>query len=134
MTMPLLNRTLATFLSPELGFFGFVVPTRRHTPFISGLSLRAGDVAFRAFCPVLHPLSTWLYVARNVVLLEKARVAAVGDACARGAMAVVRYVLDGAGNRRRAQSIEDAILCGRYVHVLHQCIGRNRRHPSSSRR
>ena len=58
MTVPLLNRTLATFLSPELGFFGFVVPTRKHTPFISGLLIKAGDTGLRAFCPTLHPLKT----------------------------------------------------------------------------
>ncbi len=60
MTVPLLNRTLATFLSPELGFFGFVVPTRRHTPFNAGLFFSAGDVALRAFCPVRQPRRTWL--------------------------------------------------------------------------
>ena len=60
MTVPLLNLTLATFLSPELGFFGFVVPTRKHTPFISGLLMSAGDTGLRAFWPTLHPRSTWL--------------------------------------------------------------------------
>jgi hypothetical protein len=54
---PLLNRTLAIFLSPELGFLGFVVPTFKHTPFISGLFLRAGDRSFRGgFTP--RPLRT----------------------------------------------------------------------------
>jgi hypothetical protein len=37
-TLPVLNRTLAIFLSPEFGFLGFVVPTFKHTPFSSGLS------------------------------------------------------------------------------------------------
>lgn len=46
-TFPLLNLTLAIFLSPEFGFFGFVVPTFRHTPFISGLFASAGDRSFR---------------------------------------------------------------------------------------
>ena len=41
MTLPVLNRTLAIFLSPELGFLGFVVPTFRHTPFSSGLFFNA---------------------------------------------------------------------------------------------
>jgi hypothetical protein len=36
-SLPLLNRILAVLRSPELGFFGFVMPTRMHTPFISGL-------------------------------------------------------------------------------------------------
>lgn len=56
-TLPLLNRTLAIFLSPELGFFGFVVPTFRHTPFISGLFANAGDRSFRAGL-VPRPLRT----------------------------------------------------------------------------
>ena len=60
MTLPLLNLTLATFLSPELGFFGFVVPTLKHTPFISGLLTSAGDVGLRAACSVLQPRRTWL--------------------------------------------------------------------------
>lgn len=49
MTVPLLSRTLATLRSPELGFLGFVVPTRRHTPFISGRFFIAGDFALLAF-------------------------------------------------------------------------------------
>jgi hypothetical protein len=60
MTFPLLNRTLATFLSPELGFLGFVTPTRKQTPFISGHFLVAscGEVGFRAFCPCRQPRRT----------------------------------------------------------------------------
>jgi len=60
MTIPLLSRTLAILRSPEFGFFGFVVPTRKHTPFSSGLLRNAGDTARRALCPTLHPRSTWL--------------------------------------------------------------------------
>ena len=62
-SMPLLNRTLAIFLSPELGFFGFVMPTRKHTPFIAGLCTSCGDTFLRAFWPTRHPLNTWLKVA-----------------------------------------------------------------------
>jgi hypothetical protein len=58
--VPLLNLTLATLRSPEFGFFGFTVVTRKHTPFSSGLFARAGDVARRAFWPTLHPRITWL--------------------------------------------------------------------------
>lgn len=58
MTLPLLNLTLATFLSPELGFFGLVVPTLRQTPFISGRLTRAGEVGLRAACSVLQPRRT----------------------------------------------------------------------------
>ena len=57
-TFPLLNLTLAIFLSPELGFLGFVVPTLMQTPFISGRLINAGDRLFRSFCMCLHPLAT----------------------------------------------------------------------------
>lgn len=46
MLFPLLNLILAIFLSPELGFFGFVTPTLTQTPFISGRSFSAGEVVF----------------------------------------------------------------------------------------
>lgn len=59
-TLPLLNRTLAVFLSPELGFFGFVIPVFRHTPFISGRLCSAGDRRLRAGCSTRHPRRTWL--------------------------------------------------------------------------
>ena len=62
MTLPVLNLTLAIFLSPELGFFGLVVPTFRHTPFSSGLSLNCGDRSFRAFCAILPCLKTCIKV------------------------------------------------------------------------
>jgi hypothetical protein len=48
-SMPLLNLHLAIFLSPELGFLGFVMPTRRHTPFIAGLCTSCGETFLRAF-------------------------------------------------------------------------------------
>lgn len=63
--MPLLNLTLAIFLSPELGFLGFVMPTRKQTPFIAGLCTNCGDTFLRAFCPFLQPPSTWLNVAHR---------------------------------------------------------------------
>jgi hypothetical protein len=62
MTFPVLSLTLAIFLSPELGFFGFVVPTFKHTPFSSGLSLNCGDRSFRAFCAILPCLRTCINV------------------------------------------------------------------------
>lgn len=49
-TFPVLNRTLAIFLSPELGFLGFVVPTFKHTPLSSGRFANWGDRSFRALC------------------------------------------------------------------------------------
>jgi len=61
-TFPLLNLTLAIFLSPELGFFGLVVPTFKHTPFNSGLPANCGDRSFRAFCAVRPFRSTWIRV------------------------------------------------------------------------
>lgn len=61
-TFPLLNLTLAIFLSPELGFFGFVVPTFKHTAFNSGLPASCGDRSFRAFCAVRPFRSTWIRV------------------------------------------------------------------------
>lgn len=58
MTLPELNLTLAIFLSPEFGFFGFVIPTFKHTPFISGRLRSAGDVVLRAFRSLRAPLRT----------------------------------------------------------------------------
>ena len=65
MLLPELNLTLANLRSAEFGFFGFMVPTRRHTPFISGRFLSAGDVPRRAFCGFRQPLRTWLRVVRR---------------------------------------------------------------------
>lgn len=72
MTFPVLNRTLAIFLSPELGFLGLVVPTFKQTPLSSGLLASCGDRSFRALCAILPCRSTWI----NVHLL--AREAGVG--------------------------------------------------------
>lgn len=63
MTFPELKRTLAVFRSPEFGFFGFVMPTFRQTPFISGRLCNCGDVSLRARCAFRQPRRTWLYVA-----------------------------------------------------------------------
>jgi hypothetical protein len=72
MTFPVLNRTLAIFLSPELGFLGFVVPTFKHTPFSSGLFFSCGDRSFRAPCDILP----WRRTCINVHLC--AREAGIG--------------------------------------------------------
>lgn len=95
MVLPLLKRTLATFLSPELGFLGFVTPTRIHTPFIAGQwdLASCGDVGFRARCPTLQPRMTWLYVADRVMLVEKKRVA-VRAAAAAAAVVVMAEVVE----------------------------------------
>jgi hypothetical protein len=42
-----------------------VIPTRTHTPFISGLSLSCGEVGLRALWATRQPRMTWLYVAEN---------------------------------------------------------------------
>jgi hypothetical protein len=73
-TLPLLRRTLAVFLSPELGFFGFVIPVLRHTPFISGRLESAGERRRRARCSLRQPRRTWLYVASALGVDEKLRV------------------------------------------------------------
>lgn len=84
-TLPLLNRTLAVLRSPELGFFGFVMPVLRHTPFICGRLTSAGERGLRARCSTRHPRRTWLKVACARGVLKKclfvsaaAAIAAVG--------------------------------------------------------
>jgi hypothetical protein len=42
----LVNLTLATFLSAELGFLGVLVITDTHTPALKGHPSRAGDLHF----------------------------------------------------------------------------------------
>jgi hypothetical protein len=97
--MPLLNRTLAVFLSPEFGFLGLVIPTRKHTPFIAGLLTSCGETFLRAFCPTRQPRRTWLKVASCDWVVVKVRLEPLravskveGVECGRN---------DGAGNRRR---------------------------------
>jgi hypothetical protein len=48
--LPVDSRRRAILRSPELGFLGFWIPTRRHTPFACGawVSARAGETAWRA--------------------------------------------------------------------------------------
>lgn len=73
-TFPLLNRTLAIFRAPELGFFGFVVPTFRHTPFISGRLASAGDRSLRGGLTPRPLRMTWIKVhLGRAVEAEKAR-------------------------------------------------------------
>lgn len=94
-TLPVLSLTLAIFLSPEFGFFGFVVPTFRHTPFISGRSASAGDVGLRARCATRQPRRTWLNVAGRGVVVVKARVGDVGRRIDRGVEGVGGAMLGG---------------------------------------
>ena len=80
MTRPLLRRTRAVLRSPEFGFFGRVMPTLRHTPFIWGafFSDSAGDTACRARCGFRHPRNTWFSVAaRGAEAWKQATAAAI---------------------------------------------------------
>ena len=67
MTRSELNLTLAILRSAELGFLGFMMPTRRHTPFMQGRfpSDSAGDTGLRARFSLRQPRSTWLKVAQR---------------------------------------------------------------------
>lgn len=111
MVLPLLKRTLATFLSPELGFLGFVTPTLIHTPFIAGQwdLANCGDVGFRARCPTLQPRMTWLYVADRVMLVEKKRVAERAAAAAVVVVMaeVVEVALMAAMGRKQARVVDE---------------------------
>jgi hypothetical protein len=76
-TFPVLNRTLAIFLSPELGFLGLVVPTFKHTPFSSGRFFSCGDRNLRAPCDILPWRNTCINVhlcARDAGVGRKGRV------------------------------------------------------------
>jgi hypothetical protein len=111
-TFPLLNRTLAIFLSPELGFLGFVVPTFKHTPFISGLFASAGDRSFRSPRCDLPLRSTWINVhlcARDAgagrtgsmdVAFWRA-VAPIAGRAERDGMVAARKTIEGRTRRRR---------------------------------
>src|SRR3990167_3767993 len=59
--MPLVKRTLVTFLKAELGFLGVCVFTCRHTPLFCGQPFKAGAFVF-FFFSVLPNLINWLMV------------------------------------------------------------------------
>lgn len=104
-TLPVLSLTLAIFRSPELGFFGFVVPTFRHTPFSSGLSFNCGDRSLRAFRAILPCRRTCI----NVHLC--ARDDGVGRAAKAGVLfwkaeAAIDGRIDRAGAKGTAERIE----------------------------
>jgi hypothetical protein len=44
--MPVVNLTLATLRKAELGFFGVIVRTCKHTPRLCGQAFKAGDLLF----------------------------------------------------------------------------------------
>ena len=73
MIRPLLSRIFAVFRCPELGFLGFVTPTLRQTPFISGRPTIAGLRERRFFCGLRQPLRTWLRVAEREGVVVKDR-------------------------------------------------------------
>jgi hypothetical protein len=66
-SMPLVNRTRATFLSAEFGFLGVVVYTRVHTPRFWGLPCNAGDLLFQRIRSLLFR-TTWLIVGTDYEL------------------------------------------------------------------
>lgn len=68
------RRTLAVLRWPELGFLGFVMPTLRQTPFISGRSRIAGEMDRRAFLGWRGEWRTWLSVMARRLVCEKWRV------------------------------------------------------------
>tara|TARA_R110002003_G_scaffold96_20_gene7594 strand:- start:11573 stop:12004 length:432 start_codon:yes stop_codon:yes gene_type:complete len=112
MTFPVLRRTLAIFLSPELGFLGFVVPTFKQTPFSSGRFFSCGDRSFRAPCDILPCRSTCINVhlcardagvglhGRNGAALRRAEAAIEGCAVREAARGDWKST-DGRTRRRR---------------------------------
>lgn len=72
--LPVLSFTLAILRSPLFGFLGFVVPTRRQTPFRWGRLARAGDSACRARALVRGWRRTCIKVVERGVVEESGRV------------------------------------------------------------
>jgi hypothetical protein len=62
--MLLVNRTRATFLSAEFGFFGVVVYTRVQTPRFCGDRSSAGDLDFQVTFSLLDRIN-WLIVGNE---------------------------------------------------------------------
>jgi hypothetical protein len=118
--MPLLNLTLAIFLSPELGFLGFVMPTRRHTPFIAGLCTSCGDTFLRAFCPTRQPFRTWLNVALGDGVAMKVLRCATPLNCADGSIdAGFCGLIDGSGIRiNRRRNVRGILMVGADVQAM----------------
>jgi hypothetical protein len=109
-TFPLLNLTLAIFLSPELGFLGFVVPTFRQTPFISGRFANAGDRSFRGGLRFRPLRTTWIKVhLGRCAETEKARMGRLealgvgrGPRGGRAHIGGARWSRQGRARRRRS--------------------------------
>jgi len=108
--LPLLSLNLATLRSPELGFFGFTIPTRKHTPFISGLSTSAGDRALRARCSTRHPRRTWLKVARGEGVEEKVRNGVGANGLAVAATSELRYARVVVGSLKSDETMEETMI------------------------
>lgn len=74
-TLSLLKRTRAILRSAELGFFGDMIVTLRHTAFMHGVRDvdMAGETGLRAGCACRAPRMTWLKVASGAAELEKPR-------------------------------------------------------------
>ena len=56
--MPVVNLTRAIFLKAELGFFGVMVRTCKHTPLLCGQAFKAGDLVF-FLLDILPNLINW---------------------------------------------------------------------------
>jgi len=73
MIFPELNLILAIFRSPEFGFLGFTIPTRKQTPFMEGRSMSCGEMGFRLYSFLLKraPRRTCWNVADLEEVVEK---------------------------------------------------------------
>ena len=117
MTFPVLNLTLAIFLSPELGFLGFVVPTFKHTPLSSGLFFNCGDLNFRAPCDIRPWRRTWINVhlgARDAGSGRRARfwkVVAAIEGCA-GRRGANGNFARADGRKRRRRNVTGMVAAG----------------------
>lgn len=78
MVFPLANLTLATFLTAEFGFLGFMVYIFEHTPFRCGHPSKAG-VLISLMGDFRHPLIVWLIVDEFIPVLENDRSWVMGD-------------------------------------------------------
>lgn len=77
---PLDSLTRATLRTAELGFLGFVVKTRAHTPLTCGAPWSAGERVGVGRCGLRAPRATCRYVTQAAGVLWNERVAAIAAA------------------------------------------------------
>lgn len=127
-TLPVLNRTLAIFRSPEFGFLGFVVPTLRHTPLSSGLFFSCGERSFRALCWPRPPRRTWINVHLCAIEEGCGRAATNCEACWKaGDVSAVRRGANGdwvrtEGRMRRRRNVTGMVMVGAEVWAGKVCL------------